>query len=744
MTHRIALHARANQHFVYSGQSVLVTNLDGNITGSGDEGFYVENTRLLCRDQATADGRPLMTAAASPVGGDRMLVYEEVPEGPGVPRGKVFAEISRVVAAGMLVEWRVTNYAVHDAARFDLALHFDADFADSEQFDQGLLTAGPLAGEGDRLAVDAMPTDRTWDDARQELTFRCLHPALDRAVAVRVVQAPMAARFADGALTVALDLTPRASVAIHLTVEPIFDGTRRPMEGVKFAHVSTPVTAIQQKLRDEAPRLIAANMTVARAWQTAMADLASLPLGLDIGPAAPIAGLPLYQQFFGRDTLTIGWQAAMVMPTLLRDALRANAAVQGRTFDDWRDEQPGRIIHQMRTGPLSLLNVDPLLRYYGDYSAPQDFLIMLAQYLAWTDDRETVRALLPAARAVLDWLDRYGDLDGDGLLEYCTRSAKGVKNQGWKDSDDAIVDERGEIVTAPIATSEMQAYWYVGLEQMALTLFFLGERREALRLRRQAMALKRRFHDAFWMEDEGFYALALGSNKEQIRSISSNTGHCLAAGIVPRAVGKRVVRRLMAPDMFSGWGVRTLSSDHPAYNPFSYHLGSVWPVENGTIAFGFARYGCWEELHRLVEGIFASTDLFIANRLPEAIGGIARDPQHPHPGIYPQSNEPQGWSASMIVLVIQALLGLRPVAPLGCLLIDPHLPPWLPDLRLEGLRISRSRLDLHFWRQRDGTTRYSMQRREGHVRVIRQRVPDDMDTSWLARMGAALASLGRS
>jgi glycogen debranching enzyme len=743
--HRIALRARANQYFVYSGQSLLVTNLDGCVAGADAEGFYVENTRLLNRDEPTVGGLPLRTFAASPVGGDGFLAYLQLPAMPGIPARSVYATVRRVVGDGMWTAIRITNYATREAACFDLALHVGADFADLEGFDPGLNASATFARDPDetRRRRDAR-IGTAWDAARQELTFRLEEPALNRAVAVRVARAPSPARYADSAIICAFALAPRASADVQIAVEPIFDGIRRTMTPRRAGDSATPLGHIRRRLSENAPSLTTTNTTVARAWETAIGDLATLPLDWPSGPAAPIAGLPLYQQFFGRDTLTIGWQAAMAMPEMLRDALLANAAMQGTAFDDWRDEQPGRIIHQARTGPRSLLGLDPFTRYYGDYSAPQDFLIMLGQYFAWTNDRETTRGLLPAARRVLDWLDRYGDSDGDGLLEYETRSAKGIKNQGWKDSDDAIVDERGEIVPNPIATSEIQAYWYVGLQQAALALFVLGARANALRLLRQARGLKRRFHRAFWMEDADFYALALGPDKRQVRSIASNTGHCLAAGIIPRAFGPGVIRRMMRPDLFSGWGIRTLSSDHPAYNPFSYHLGSLWPVENGTIAFGFARYGCWEELWRLAEGIFASTELFVGNRLPEAIGGIARDDDHAHPGVYPESNEPQGWSASMILSTIQALLGMRPVAPLGLLLLDPHLPPWLPDLRLSGLRIGGSVLDLSFWRTRSGRTRYCVRRRGGHVRVLRQPVPDGPESSFAGRSFAALASLPRS
>lgn len=401
------------------------------------------------------------------------------------------------------------------------------------------------------------------------------------------------------------------------------------------------------------------------------------------------------------------------------------------------------MIHQAGFGPLALLGVNPFERYYGDYATPPDFLIVLGQYLAWTNDVATVRQLLPAARKAVDWIERYADLDRDGFVEYVSRSEKGVKNQGWKDAEDAIVDDSGEIVQNPIATSELQAYWYAGLQQAAVAFFVAGHRSYALELLRKALALKRRFDRAFWMEDLGFYALALGPDKRQVRSIASNAGHLLAAGIVPQEKGRAVARRLMEADLFSGWGIRTLSSRHPAYNPFSYHLGTVWPVENGTFAFGFARYGCWHELHRLTDGIFAATNLFVENRLPEALGGVARDDMHPHPGIYPQSNEPQGWSASMIVLLVQSLLGMRAVAPVRLLVVDPHLPPWLPDLRLEGVRVGRGRVDLEFRRTKSGETRYRVIGREGGVRVVRQPPPQAREASLPGRAGAAIRSLVR-
>lgn len=399
------------------------------------------------------------------------------------------------------------------------------------------------------------------------------------------------------------------------------------------------------------------------------------------------------------------------------------------------------MLHQARRGPVSLLGEDPFTRYYGDYTAPADFLIMLGLYLMWTGDRGVVEQLLPCARRVVEWMQRYGDSDGDGFLEYQTKSAHGVKQQGWKDSGDAIVDDEGMVIEPPIATSVVQAYAFSGLRMAAMAFAATGHRLEAAKLLRRAARLRRRFQPAFWMPDRQFYAMALGPDGDQVRSISSNPGHLLAAGIVPKDLGPVVARRLLEPDLFSGWGVRTLSAAHAAYNPFSYHRGSVWPVENASFALGLARYGCVDELHRLAGAMFDSTELFAGHRLPEVLGGVTRDPEHPHPGVYPTANQPQGWSASAIVLVVHALLGLQPAAPLGMLVVNPQLPPWLPDLRLEGLQVGSARIDIEFRRCRTGRTSYKVTRQDGRLRVVRQPPPQELGISVTGRARAAIGSL---
>jgi glycogen debranching enzyme len=298
-----------------------------------------------------------------------------------------------------------------------------------------------------------------------------------------------------------------------------------------------------------------------------------------------------------------------------------------------------------------------------------------------------------------------------------------VKHQAWKDSRDAMVDDRGQEIDPPIATCEEQAFVYVAKLQLAEVCWWLDQKDTARRLWREAHDLKARFNERFWMASERFFAMGLGPDGQPIRSISSNPGHCLAAGIVEEQHVATTANRLMADDLFSGWGIRTLSSQNPAYNPYSYHRGSVWPVEQGSFAIGFLRYGLHDHLQRLARGMFDAAAVFEHFRLPELFSGHARTADQPFPALYPQGNSPQAWSASTLFLIVQAMLGVYPYAPLHTLFVDPHLPAWLPSVTLHGLRVGDAAVDLIFQRDEDGRTDYRILDKCGTLHVIRQPSP---------------------
>jgi glycogen debranching enzyme len=330
-----------------------------------------------------------------------------------------------------------------------------------------------------------------------------------------------------------------------------------------------------------------------------------------------------------------------------------------------------------------------------------------------------VRRHWKAALRVLDWADRYGDRQGDGYIAYLTRAPTGPTHQAWKDSENAVVDEHGRQVAPPIAACEIQGYWYVALQFMAVMALALGQRTRALALWRQAADLKERFNRDFWMDDVGFVAFGLDSERRPIRTLTSNAGQCLPTGILSSEHVPRLVRRLFEPDLFSGWGIRTLSTQNPAYHPLDYHLGSIWPVENATIAFGLRRYGLADRAAELVRALYDLALLWPSGRVPECVGGYGRD-EISHPGCYPRANRPQLWNQSVWPLAAQSLLGLVPYAPAKMLMVDPALPEWLPELEIERLRVGGSTVTLRFERQRDGTTSYEVKERDGKIRVVRQ------------------------
>jgi glycogen debranching enzyme len=435
------------------------------------------------------------------------------------------------------------------------------------------------------------------------------------------------------------------------------------------------------------------------------------------------AGMPLYPAFFGRDAVTAGWMIGMVdRGAALDAALTRLGRLQSDRVDDWRDEQPGRIPYQVRTGPLALLNINPYSAYYADFASPLMFVIALANLYVWTGDRGAVSRHWDTARRILDWARDYGDADRDGYLEYLTRSSKGTKNQGWKDSGDAIIYDDGSPVPAPIATCELQGYWFAAQELMALLCAVMNSPADAEAFRRSASDLKERFNRDWWVEDEKFVALALDPDKRQVTAPTSNVGHCLATGIIDAEHMPRVVGRLFAPDMFTGWGVRTLSSRHAFYNPLSYHRGTVWAVEQGTIVFGLRRFGFDARALDLARALFDLAQLYPEDRIPECIGGYSRGEQ-PVPGAYPRANTPQLWNATAFPLIVQAMLGLVPVAPLETLIIDPALPWWLPEVELHGLRVGDAAVDLRFWRDERGASKWDVLHKRGTLHVVRQSTP---------------------
>jgi glycogen debranching enzyme len=430
------------------------------------------------------------------------------------------------------------------------------------------------------------------------------------------------------------------------------------------------------------------------------------------------AGIPWFTTLFGRDSIITSLQVLPFMPDVARATLRVLADWQATEDDPDRDMEPGKILHELRVGELARTGELPHRPYYGSVDSTPLWLILLDETYRWTGDIELVRSLWPNAMAALEWIDRHGDRDGDGFVEYERRTPSGLLNQGWKDSGDAIRHRDGALAVAPIALVEIQGYVYDAKLRVASLARRMGDQTLAARLESEAGDLYRRFNDAFWMDDRDFYAIALDRDKRQVGTIGSNPGHCLWSGIVPPERVDAVVERLLAPAMDTGWGIRTYASGQPGYNPVGYHTGTVWPHDNALIAAGMKRAGRHDAADRVATRIFEAAQHSPDFRLPELFCGFDRGlADMPVP--YPVACSPQAWSAATSLSLLQTMLGMHADAARDVLELDrPHLPAWLGKVTVHELRVGQRTVDLLFHRWRGNTTSAEVLRRDGPLELV--------------------------
>jgi glycogen debranching enzyme len=403
---------------------------------------------------------------------------------------------------------------------------------------------------------------------------------------------------------------------------------------------------------------------------------------------------------FGRDSLVTSLQTLMLNPQIATGTLRFLANCQGTKVDPWHDEEPGKIVHEIRKGEMAKLGEIPHSAYYGSVDATPLFLMLFTETMRWLDDDELFQEILPAAKRALEWMENYGDLDGDGYIEYLSRSSGGIRNQGWKDSRGSLTYPDGTPVESAVALVEVQGYAYRALSDMAELLRRKGDAEIADRLAEKASNLKRNFNRDFWVEDKQFFAQGLDSNKKPIDLVTSNPGHCLFCGIVDDEKAQQLVNRLSSSDMACGWGIRTVTSRSPRFNPMSYHQGSIWPHDNSLIIAGMRHYGYSAEAEAITSQLFEASVFFPYSRLPELFCGFARDKELPAvPVEYPVSCSPQAWAAGSAILLFQSMLGIKADAVSGRLYLNPRLPQWLSVASVQNLYIGRGTVNLRFERR---------------------------------------------
>jgi glycogen debranching enzyme len=605
----------------------------------------------------------------------------------------------RVLSGSLFERIRVRNFGTK-ARTLKLTVDFAADFLDIFEV-RGLFREN--RGQHQPSEVER---------SRVTLSYRGLDGGL-RSTTLRFSPAPD--ELDESRAVFSLEIQPAEGFELVVEAVPRVEGTAGSRATMQQAEER--LGREYTRWRKRCTRFKTSNVQLSQFLDRAILDLRMLTAHDDDGTEYIDAGVPWYSALFGRDALITAYQALAVNTDLAWSTLRGLAALQGKKDDEWKEEEPGKILHEARVGELARAGTIPHTPYYGAVDSTPLWLSVLHGAYRWTGDLEAVRELWPNVLAALDWIDEHGDLDGDGYVEYRRRSERGLDNQGWKDSGDAIAHVDGTLAEPPIALVEVQGYVYQAKKNIARLARDLGEPDLAERLDKEAEELKVRFNRDFWVEEQGFFALALDGSKRPVETLTSNPGHCLWSRIVDDDKAARVVRRLLSPGLSSGWGIRTLAAKQAPYDPIGYHTGSVWPHDNALIAHGMRRYGFDREARQVLDQLALAGAFFPYARFPEVFCGFSTD-EVPVPVQYPVACRPQAWASGSPLLMVRSYGGFSADAPGGKLYIDrPHLPAWLQRIEILGMRVGKARIDLVF-SNNDGITATEIPRKDGELEIL--------------------------
>ena len=681
---------------ILEGSTFCICDDRGDV-GEDTSGFFAHDTRFLSVLRLSINGkRPLLLSSAQ-VEYFSAAFYLRNPLAGGLPQDTLSITRRRFVGEGMQERIMLRNEGMEPIS-FTVGLEIGCDFADIMS-----VKAHDFA-LGDPVHAEPLPApvEPVYDDENNQ--FVLADP--EDGARTQVILSERGTRNGSG-ITYEIELAPRGTWDLQLDVVPSIDGSEvAPMLverrfGDELVHVRDSLAAWQLRV----PQLRAGWDDLEHSFSQSVSDLASLRMRSANDPGKgrlPAAGMPWFMTVFGRDTIITCLQTLLFGPELASTALRVLAELQATEDDPSIDAEPGKIVHEVRTGKAAK---HWFRTYYGTADATPLYLVLLSEVWRWTDDRPLMIELKEPALRALEWIDKWGDLDGDGFVEYQRRSDHGLENQSWKDSGDSQRFADGRIAQPPIAPAEVQGYVYDAKRRMAeLAREVWRDRELSDRLNREAKELRERFDEAFWVDAHGgYYALALDRDKQPVDSRCSNMGHLLWSGVVPPHRVDAVVDALMGDALWSGWGIRTMSEQDAAYNPLSYHNGTVWPHDNSLVAWGLARYGRWPEMQRIAQRLLQAARYF-GYQLPEVFAGLRRS-ETTFPIAYPTAARPQAWAAGTPVLLLQLLLGLQPDLRRHSLetIAPPELPTWVKGLRLSGVRAFDRQWDVRLV--------------DGHVRV---------------------------
>lgn len=657
---------------------------------SGSHGLFHLGTRYLSLLELNINGQRPMLLSSSPREDNQLLTVDLT--NPDLPleneevvlRGTVHILRSKFLWQSVYHEKvKISNFGLERVA-FTLEIHMDADYADIFEV-RGMVRKQ----KGKKIIPEK-------NGNHLQFGYKGLDEVV-RKTKVSFSPKPAGITHNTAVFEISLDAQEEKEVEIKIL---FIEGDNVPPSH-NFDHARNAMNASMERVRKFCADIHTSSQPFNRWVERSRADLITMSTRTPYG-LYPYAGVPWYSTPFGRDGIITALQSLWVEPELARGVLHYLAHTQARDFNDFQDAEPGKIFHETRGGEMAALNEVPFRLYYGTIDATPLFVCLAGAYLERTNDINTIREIWPNIEKALYWIDHYGDTDGDGFVEYKTKSSKGLINQGWKDSHDAIFYEDGRMAEDPIALCEVQGYVYEARIRASAMARVLGLTERAVQLKEEAENLKEKFNTAFWSEDKQIYVLALDGQKKPCDVVSSNAGHCLFSGIATTERARLVARSLLNDSMFTGWGIRTIASTASRYNPMSYHNGSVWPHDNSLIAYGFARYGLMNEVIQVLSATFDTATAMEAQRLPELFCGFDRKKGQPPTG-YPVACSPQAWSVAAVFLMIQACLGMHIQADKNTITFNyPVLPGNVKELTITNLRLNNKQLALQVRKVEEG------------------------------------------